>query len=195
MATVGFSDAVVTVPFAPLASVGDTGYYAVTGEVKTVQEPRSFTSRDGTASWVRNIRIGDGDEVLNVVLWGEGAGAGASRRSCRDLPCGGKAREVREHRGPVWGGAACSGPRTKKPGQSPLPGRSFAATGARSSTMVQNGTLSGESSLSGSEMKITGVLSGSRIIPDTAEPGEWCPEKVAERLAALVARLDALAPP
>ena len=71
--TVSLSDAVVTVPFAPLASVSDNGYYSVHGEVKTVHEPRSFTSRDGTTSWVRNIRIGEGDEVLSVVLWGEHA--------------------------------------------------------------------------------------------------------------------------
>ena len=44
----------------------------------------------------------------------------------------------------------------------------------------------------GSGMRVTGVLAGSRIIPDTAEPAEKAREDVAGRLAALVARLDTL---
>jgi hypothetical protein len=43
-------------------------------------------------------------------------------------------------------------------------------------------------------MRITGVLSGSRIIPKTVEPVEKTPEEVAGRLAALAARLDKPAP-
>jgi len=65
-------------------------------------------------------------------------------------------------------------------------------------TFVDNGTeryLIGGEFPAGSEMKITGVLSGSRIIPETAELAEWSPEKVAERLVALVARLGTPAPP
>ena len=195
MATVGFSDAVVTVPFAPLASVGDTGYYAVTGEVKTVQEPRSFTSRDGTASWVRNIRIGDGDEVLNVVLWGEKALAPVHPGDRVEIyhaaakPGRFGSIELGVGRGSVF----------RVPHEET---RAITFTGAiirgNGCTFIDDGTeryLIGGEFPAGSEMKITGVLSGSRIIPDTAEPGEWCPEKVAERLAALVARLDALAPP
>ncbi len=138
--TVRLSDAVVTVSFAPLVSVSDTGYYSVKGEVKAVQEPRSFTSRSGAASWVRNIRIGEGDEVLNVVLWGEhGTGAGASRGSRRDLPCGSKTRPVRCGSSSAWAGGVSSGSRTRKSGRSPLPGRSFPVTGACLSITALNG--------------------------------------------------------
>jgi hypothetical protein len=44
-------------------------------------------------------------------------------------------------------------------------------------------------------MRITGVLSGSRIIPETVEPVDKNPEEVAGRLAALAVRLDSHAPP
>jgi len=63
----------IAVPFASLASVSDQGIYSVQGEVKTVQEPRAFTSRDGSLSWVKNLCISDGSDDVNVVLWGEKA--------------------------------------------------------------------------------------------------------------------------
>jgi replication factor A1 len=63
----------IDVPFTPLVSVSDQGTYSVQGEVKETREPRSFTSRSGAASWVRNITITDGSEDLRVVLWGEHA--------------------------------------------------------------------------------------------------------------------------
>jgi hypothetical protein len=44
-------------------------------------------------------------------------------------------------------------------------------------------------------MRITGVLSGSRIIPEIVEPADKNPEEVAGRLAALVAQLDIPFPP
>jgi len=71
--TVTRSDAHIAVPFTPLVNVGDTGICSVEGEVKTVLEPRSFTSRDGSLSWVRNLCLGAENEELRVVLWGEKA--------------------------------------------------------------------------------------------------------------------------
>ena len=38
-------DVHVVVPFAPLATVADQGTYSVHGEVKMVQQPRSFMTR------------------------------------------------------------------------------------------------------------------------------------------------------
>ena len=63
----------MAVPFAPLNTVADQGTYSVQGEVKRVQQPRSFTTRNGTPSWVRNAVIHDGSDELRVVLWGENA--------------------------------------------------------------------------------------------------------------------------
>jgi replication factor A1 len=71
--TVAVTDAQVSTPLTPIGSVGDRGTYSVQGEVKRVQEPRAFKTRDGRASWVRNIRITDGGDDLNIVLWGEKA--------------------------------------------------------------------------------------------------------------------------
>lgn len=71
--TVEVTNKHVTVPFTPLDSVGDQGTYSVQGEVKRVQEPRAFTTRDSRASWVRNIVVSDGRDDLNVALWGEKA--------------------------------------------------------------------------------------------------------------------------
>ena len=172
MATVGFSDAVVTVPFAPLASVGDTGYYSVTGEVKTVQEPRSFTSRDGTASWVRNIRIGEGDEDLNVVLWGEKALAPVHPGDRVEIyHAAAKPGRFGGIELGVGRGSIFRVPHEEK--------RAITFTGTiipgNGCTFIDNGTeryLIGGEFPAGCEMRITGVLSGSRIIPDTAEPAE-----------------------
>ena len=71
--SVEITDQKITIPFATLCSVGEEGIYSVQGEVKDVKEPRSFTSRNGSASWVRNIVVTDGKDDLKVVLWGEKA--------------------------------------------------------------------------------------------------------------------------
>jgi replication factor A1 len=63
----------IFVPFTPLHSVADQGIYSVKGTVKQVQQPHSFTTRNGTTSWVRNVLIHDADDELKIVLWGETA--------------------------------------------------------------------------------------------------------------------------
>jgi len=193
--TVSFSDAVVTVPFAALASVSDTGHYSVRGEVKTVQEPRSFTSRSGAASWVRNIRICEGDEELKVVLWGENAlvpvhpGDRIEIYHAAAKPGRFGGIELGVGRGSIF----------RVPHEET---RRITFTGTiipgNGCTFVDNGTdrylVDGEFP-AGCEMRITGVLSGSRIIPETVEPVDKNPEEVAGRLAALAVRLDSHAPP
>ena len=62
--TVTIADHPITVPFAPLSSVSDQGVYSVQGEVKQLQQPRSFTTKAGTASWVRNVLISNGSDEL-----------------------------------------------------------------------------------------------------------------------------------
>ena len=193
--TVSRSDTLVTIPFAALASVSDTGTYSVRGEVKAVQEPRSFTSRDGTASWVRNIRIGDGDEELKVVLWGEkalvpvlpgdrveifhaaakpgrfgGIELGVGRGSVLRIP-------HEESRAITFTGTI-------------IPGNGC--------TFIDDGTerylVTGDLS-AGHDVRITGVLCGSRIIPEVVEPADKDPDQVAARLAALASWLATPAPP
>jgi replication factor A1 len=192
---VSVSDGIVTVPFAPLVSVSDTGYYSVTGAVKTVQEPRSFTSRDGAASWVRNIRIGDGNEVVNVVLWGEKALVPVQPGDQVEIfHAAAKPGRFGSIELGVGRGSVLRVPHEES--------RAITFTGTiipgNGCTFIDNGTerylIEGDFP-AGSEMKITGVLSGSRIIPEAVEPAERSPDVVAERLAALAARLDTPAPP
>ncbi len=71
--SVEVTDRVIEVPLSPLCCVSDGGTYSVRGNVREVKEPRSFTSRNGSVSWVRNILITDGKDDLRVVLWGEKA--------------------------------------------------------------------------------------------------------------------------
>jgi replication factor A1 len=192
--TVSLLDTVITVPFAPLVSVSDTGNYSVQGEVKSVQEPRAFTSRAGAASWVRNIRIAEGDEVLNVVLWGEHAlvpvqpGDHVEIYHAAAKPGRFGSIELGVGRGSIF----------RVPHEEML---EITITGTiipgNGCTFIDDGTerylIEGEFP-AGSDMRITGVLSGSRIIPKTVEPVEKTPEEVAGRLAALAARLDKPAP-
>ncbi len=71
--TVTPSDATIDVPITPLAAVREGGSYAVAGTIVHAQSPRSFTTRAGTTSWVRNLVISDGSSEMPLVLWGERA--------------------------------------------------------------------------------------------------------------------------
>jgi replication factor A1 len=164
--TVITTETVVTIPFTPLATVADQGTYSVKGEVKLVQQPRSFTTRNGALSWVRNIVIHDGSDELRVVLWGEnallpiapgdpveiynapakpgrtgdvelGVGRGSVIRVPKDLP------QPVTFRGTILPGQGC--------------------------TFIDNGKdrylIEGDYP-AGTELQVTGVLTGSRIIPE-----------------------------
>ena len=114
MATVGFSDAVVArLPLRRSASVGDTGYYAVTGKV------------EGACSGVVGKSVGD-------EVWMGGSGGGVQARCIPAMvksTCGGKPGRFGSIELGVGRGSVFPGPAQRNPGN--LPGRSFAATGAR----------------------------------------------------------------
>jgi len=168
--TVSATGTVVSVPFTPLHSVADNGIYSVKGTVKQVQQPRSFTTRNGTTSWVRNILIHDTDDELKVVLWGEtalipvspgvqveiyhatakpgrfgGIELGVGRGSVFRVP----AETVRPI---IFSGTVIAGP-----------GCLFIDNGTE--RYLIEGTLT-----HGSEVTVTGLLSGSRIIPEQVTP-------------------------
>ena len=180
----------ITVPFTPLSSVSDQGIYSVRGEVKRVQETRSFTGRNGMVSWVRNITVSDGDDDLNIVLWGEnalvpvhpgewieiyharaksgrfgGIELGAGRGSIIRIPH----NETREivFEGTIIAGNGC--------------------------LFIDDGTnrylIDGNFS-SGRDLRVSGVLSGSRIIPCQSEPVELTVEAVTEHIRRFVAVLE-----
>jgi len=168
--TVTVSDHAITVPFAPLSSVSDQGMYSVKGEVKQLQQPRSFTTKAGTASWVRNVLISDGRDDLKIVLWGENAliplnpgdmvevyhaTAKPGRFGGIELGVGrGSAFRVpdREARPITFSGTILAGP-----------GCLFIDNG-RERYLIEG------SFAHGAEVTVRGVLTGSRIIPESTEP-------------------------
>jgi replication factor A1 len=168
--SVAASSATVVVPFTPLHSVADQGIYSVKGVVQQLQQPRSFTTRNGSPSWVRNMVIHDGDDEQKIVLWGETAlipvvagdeveifhaTAKAGRFGGIELGVGRGSvfRVLREMIRPVE-----------------FTGTIIASPG---SFFIDNGTeryLIEGTFVHGSEMRVRGILSGSRIIPEQVEP-------------------------
>jgi replication factor A1 len=160
----------VAVPFTPLHSVADQGIYSVKGTVKLVRQPRSFTTRNGAASWVRNITIHDNDDELKVVLWGDNAllpvepGTVAEVFHATAKPGRFGGIELGVGRGSVF----------RVPGEAARPiafsGTIIAGPGC---FFIDNGTeryIIEGSFVHGTEMEVRGVLSGSRIVPERAEP-------------------------
>ena len=165
-------DAHVAVPFAPLATVADQGTYSVHGEVKMVQQPRPFTTRNGTPSWVRNAVIYEGSDELRVVLWGENAllpltpgdpveiyNAPAKPGRTGDI-------ELGVGRGSVI--------RVPKEVPRPITFRGTILPG-QGCTFIDDGKdrylIDGDFP-AGTELQVTGILAGSRIIPGEVVPVE-----------------------
>jgi replication factor A1 len=168
--TVTVTESSVIIPFTPLHSVADQGIYSVKGEVKQVQEPRSFTTRNGTPSWVRNILICDADDELKIVLWGDTALFSVSpgnqvevyHATAKPGRYGGI--ELGVGRGSVF--------RMPKEVARPITfsGTIIAGPGC---LFIDNGTeryLIEGIFTHGAEVKVTGLLAGSRIIPEQSEP-------------------------
>ena len=180
--TVTVTDTAVSVPFTPLGSVSDQGIYSVKGQVKQMQQPRTFTTRNGTASWVRNILISEGGEELKLVLWGDfaltplttgdrveayHAAARPGRFGGIELGVGrGSAFRVPEERAQpiVFSGTIIHG---------------------QGCTFIDNGTdryLIEGSFPHGTGLLVSGILKGSRIIPTQAEPVVLKPDDVLAHL-------------
>lgn len=178
------TDQEIAIPFTPLGSVGEQGMYSVKGEVKEVREPRSFTSRTGAASWVRNILIRDDTDELRVALWGDvallplkpGDPVEVYHASARPGRYGGI--ELGVGRGSAF--------RVPQAESCPITftGTIIAGSGC---TFIDNGRdryLIDSTFPHGSEVRVSGLLSGSRIIPELEETVEIKP-------ADLIARLNA----
>lgn len=188
--TVTPTDLCIAVPFTPPGSVGDQGVYSVRNEVKQVRQPRSFTTRNGSTSWVKNIVITDGSDDLNVVLWGDHAliplapgdqvevyhaTAKPGRSGFIELAAGrGSVVRVPDDRaGPiVFTGTIIPGP---------------------GCTFIDNGRerylIDGDFP-AGTELQVNGTVRGSRILPDEMIPVAVTPETVTAHIASLKKALD-----
>jgi len=188
--TVVPTDLAVSVPFTPPGSVGDQGIYSVTGEVKQVQQPRSFTTRNGTSSWVKNIVITDGSDDLNVVLWGDHA--------LVPLAAGDRIEVFHATAKPGRFGnielAAGRGSVVRVPDDRARPlvftGTIIPGPGC---TFIDNGSeryLIEADFPAGTELRVTGTVQGSRIIPEEIVPIAITPETVTAHIASLKTALD-----
>ncbi|MDO9550017.1 MAG: nucleic acid-binding protein [Methanoregula sp.] len=180
--TVTVTDITVPVPFTPLGSVSDRGIFTVKGQVKQMQQPRSFTTRNGTASWVKNIIICEDEEELRLVLWGDfaliplktGDRVEAYHASAKPGRFGGI--ELGVGRGSAF----------RVPDET---AQSIVFTGTiihgNGCTFIDNGTdryLIEGSFPHGTGLAVAGLLKGSRIIPERAEPVVLKPEDVLAHL-------------
>ncbi|MHB8164018.1 MAG: nucleic acid-binding protein [Methanoregula sp.] len=180
--TVAVTDTEISVPFTPLGSVSDQGIYSVKGQVKQMQQPRSFTTKSGTASWVRNILVSDEGEELKLVLWGDfaliplktGDRVEAYHASAKPGRFGGI--ELGVGRGSAF----------RVPDETAQP---IVFTGTiihgNGCTFIDNGTdryLIEGSFPHGTGLAVAGLLKGSRIIPERAEPVVLRPEDVLAHL-------------
>jgi replication factor A1 len=170
--SVAVTEMEISIPFTPIGSVSDEGMYSIQGDVKEVKEPRSFTSRNGAASWVRNILVSDGSDEIKVVVWGEKA----------LLPVQpGEQIEVYHAaaRPGRYGGIELSvgrGSSIRLPKAESLPiifeGTIIAGQGC---TFIDNGKqryLIDRDLPHGADMQVAGILSGNRIIVENTRPVE-----------------------
>ena len=63
----------IAVPTIDIGKVPDTGFISVKGVILSAGPVRSFTTRQGQPSSVRNLTVSDGSGEMALVLWGEKA--------------------------------------------------------------------------------------------------------------------------
>ena len=71
--TVTKIETAITVPLSCIGTIADAGTFSVQGTVGRVTPLRTFQTRDGRTSQVRNLVIADESGEIRVVLWGEKA--------------------------------------------------------------------------------------------------------------------------
>jgi len=178
--TVTPTDQSIAIPFTPLNAVGDQGIYTVRGRVKLVQQPRSFTTRNGTPSWVRNVTISDGKDDQKIVLWGENAlvplAAGDAVEVYHATAKPGRFGDIELAVG--RGSALLVPEETAQPVPVVFSGTIIPGQGC---IFIDNGKdryLIEGSFPEGTEVHVSGILAGSRILPDSVQPEEISAETV-----------------
>ncbi len=188
--TVAVTDQVITVPFTPLCSVSEEGIYSITGDVKEVREPRSFTTRNGSVSWVRNIVVSDGRDDIKVVLWGEKAlipiQAGDTVKVYHATAKPGRYGGI--ELGVGWGSSF----QVPEEESHPIIFEGTIISG-QGCTFIDNGTeryLIDGNLPHGSELQVTGILAGNRITAEHIQPVDLKPETLLVQLRGLIEELN-----
>ena len=189
--TITVIDRQIPIPFTPLHSVADQGTYSVRGEVKEARQPRTFTTRDGRSSWVRNLVIHDADDELNVVLWGEAALRPVSSGDRVEIyhatakPGRSGSIELGVGRGSVF--------RVPEEESRPITfsGTIIAGPGCLFIDDGRERYLIDGQFAHGTEVTVTGLLAGNRIIPEHSEPVPADVAAILEEIRAFRDRLKA----
>ena len=167
--TITPSDTRIEVPFTPPGKVADTGIYSVKGTVQQARQPRSFTTRSGTPSWVRNITISDGSDDLRLVLWGDYAlvplKAGDTVEAYHGTAKAGRSGGIELG---IGRGSVLIVPQEEARPVT-VTGTIIEGQGCRFIDDGRDRYLVDGDFVHGTEMQVTGALAGSRIRPERAE--------------------------
>jgi replication factor A1 len=185
-------DATISLLFTPTGSVTDQGTFSVNGTVRQVKEPRSFTTRNGKPSWVRNVVISDGSDDLKVVLWGDNALLRLSSGSAVEIYHGtakpGRFADIELHAGKD-AFVRIPGDHAK---EIVFEGTVIADIGG---AFIDNGDerylLEGGNIPLWQEVHVAGTVLGDRIHPGSWEPVRIPVEKLHQRMRELRDRLGA----
>lgn len=188
--TVTVSETAIVVPITPPGKVSDSGTWSVKGTIRQLREARSFTTRNGTASWVRNIIISDGEDELRIVLWGENAliplspgdtvevyhaTAKAGRYGGIELGVGrGSVFRVpeEESRPVLFTGTVIEG------------NGGFFIDDGKDRYLIEGEFIHG------SEVTVTGTLTGSRILPEEVKPATLIHENILAEIQQFCTKLQ-----
>ena len=188
--SVELTDKKIAVPFSPLCNVSEEGIYSITGDVKEVKEPRSFTTRNGFVSWVRNIVASDGKDDVKVVLWGEKALLPVLPGDLIEIHHA--TAKPGRYGGIELGVGRGSSFRVPKEEPRPIVFSGTIITG-QGCTFIDNGTeryLIDGNLPHGIEMQVTGILSGSRIVPEHAQIVNLEPEPILQQLQVFIEEMN-----
>ena len=188
-------DAEIDVHIDPVSGVGDDGVYSVRGAISQVLPARSFTAKDGSRSQVRNILVRDATGEISVVFWGDMAARHYFEEDTITI-FNATARVGRTGERELSVSRASSiSVETNVVGQ-PIEVQGTILADWRG-TFIDDGTTSylieGEHP-HGREVRVTGILTGHTITPETIEAVELSPEKVLTRCHRLKEQLDSARP-
>jgi len=188
-------DTEIMVLMNPVAGVGDEGVYSIRGTISRVLPARSFITKDGSRSYVRNILAGDETGEIRAVFWGDlatrhffegdtitiyNATARVGRTGERELSVG---------RG---SSISAESQVTRQPIE--IQGTILVD---RNGTLIDTGTdsylIEGDHP-HGREVRVTGTLTGHTITPETVEAVELSPENVLLRCELLKKKIDTAQP-